>query len=265
MKKNIEKLKETMKILRSEKGCPWDKKQTISSLKPYIIEEAFEVVEAIDNLDNSKESLDELKKELGDLLLQVVFISQMASEQNLFDFEDVADAINTKLIVRHPHVFGDETVKDADEVLKNWNQIKKDKENKKRLLDGIPQSMPSILLAQRYAERAATVGFDWENVEGPLEKLQEEISELKEAISLGDKKHIFDETGDVLCASVNVARKLEIRADDALKECAKRFKNRFDTMEELNPEVTNSTMTLEEMENLWQKAKQKIAEKKENE
>ena len=169
----IERLKAIMATLRGPNGCPWDRKQSIPSLKPYIIEEAYEVVEAID------QGTDELQDELGDLLLQIVFVSQMAQEQGLFDFDSVAERISDKLVRRHPHVFGDTKVADADEVVQNWNQIKKDKEAKKYLLDGIPTAMPATLLTQRYADRAASVGFDWGKWEDTLAKITEETDELK--------------------------------------------------------------------------------------
>ncbi|HNT29117.1 MAG TPA: nucleoside triphosphate pyrophosphohydrolase, partial [bacterium] len=177
--RGIERLKAIMATLRGECGCPWDRKQTIPSLKPYVIEEAYEVVEAMD------EGPDELQDELGDLLLQVVFIAQMAQEEGLFDFDSVAERISDKLVRRHPHVFGTTQVKDADEVVQNWNQIKKDKEAKKYLMDGIPTAMPATLLTQRYADRAASVGFDWGRWEDTLAKIAEETAELKEAVASG--------------------------------------------------------------------------------
>lgn len=250
--RGIDRLIEIMRILRSENGCPWDKKQSINSLKPYIVEEAFEVVEAI---DQDKASLVD---ELGDLLLQIVFVSQIAGEQGDFQFDDVANAISDKLVRRHPHVFGDATVKDAEEVLANWNKIKKEKEAKKYLLDGIPTAMPSVLLAQRYADRAASVGFDWQKWQDVLPKVEEEMQELHEAVASGNKDEIFHEMGDVLFVIVNLARKLGVNAEDSLRACSLRFKKRFDTMEEIDQNITAGTMSLDEMEEVYQKAKRKL-------
>ncbi len=249
-KEGIEKLLEIMKMLRDpETGCPWDIKQSIESLKPYIIEEAYETVEAID-----KGTL-ELKDELGDLLLQVVFVSQIASENGDFTFNDVAENICSKLIRRHPHVFGDISVKDADEVLSNWNKIKKSKENKKHLLDGTPTSMPSLLYAARVSEKAASIGFDWDRWEGSMEKLHEEIGELKDAVDADDRENMIEEMGDLLFAAANLARKLKIDPEDALKKSSLKFKRRFTIMEDDSPEMTEGKMSLDELESLWLKAK----------
>lgn len=253
---NIGRLIDIMQKLRQPDGCPWDKKQTITSLRPYIIEEAFETVEALDNFDvESADSVQELVKELGDLLLQVVFVSQIASESNLFSLDDVAAAISDKLVERHPHVFGDETAKDADEVLLNWNRIKKTKESKRYLLDGIPPAMPAVNLAQRYSSRAASIGFDWKTWEDCLPKVYEELDELKEAIATGDREHIESEAGDALFAVVNLARKLDVDSEKALKKAALRFRQRFEVMEQLNSALIDGDTPLEEMEELWQKAK----------
>ena len=255
----IEKLLEVMRTLRGEHGCPWDKEQTIQSLRPYIIEEAFETVEALDEFDRDKpETLAELKKELGDLLLQVVFVSQIASEEGLFNFEDVAEAITAKLITRHPHVFGDEKVADSAEVLKNWNLIKKNKESRKHLLDGIPKSMPSVLISQRYASRAASVGFDWKNTEDTWKKVEEEKAELVEAVNENDQNHIEEEFGDLMFALVNYGRKLGLDSEKALKRCAGKFKARFDEMENIDPAFVEGGKPLEELEELWLKAKKNL-------
>ncbi len=251
----IERLKAIMATLRGPNGCPWDRKQSIPSLKPYIIEEAYEVVEAID------QGTDELQDELGDLLLQIVFVSQMAQEQGLFDFESVADRISDKLVRRHPHVFGDTQVKDADEVVQNWNQIKKDKEAKKYLLDGIPTAMPATLLTQRYADRAASVGFDWGKWEDTLAKIAEETAELKEAVASGDPDRTFHEMGDLLAAVVNLSRKLGVNPEDSLRHCALRFRERFNKMEELDPTTTDGKHSLDDLEALWQRAKRELKKK----
>lgn len=261
---NIIRLIDVMHRLRQPDGCPWDRKQTITSLRPYIIEEAFETVEALDNLDvKDSDSVQELVKELGDLLLQVVFVSQIASESQLFQLDDVAKAITDKLVERHPHVFGDETAKDADEVLLNWNKIKKSKEHRRYLLDGIPTAMPAVNLAQRYSSRAASIGFDWKTWQDCLPKVYEELDELKEAIAEGDSEHIESEAGDVIFAVVNLVRKLDVDSEKALKKAAGRFKSRFEVMEQLNSALIDGEMPLEEMEELWQKAKKIIREERE--
>jgi len=244
-----------MRTLRSEQGCPWDRKQTLQSLKPYIIEEAYEVVEAID------QGKDVLENELGDLLLQIVFVAQIAEEQGLFSFDSVADRIADKLVRRHPHVFDTMQVKDADEVVQNWNRIKRDKEEKQYLLDGIPTAMPATLLAQRYADRAASVGFDWGDWRDILVKIAEETAELREAAEAGDKEQTFHEMGDILAAVVNLARKLGINAEEALRHCALRFRERFNKMEEIDPTITDGTHSLDDLEALWQRAKQELGKK----
>ena len=260
--KGITRLLELMATLRSPQGCPWDREQTMTSLRPYVIEEAFETVEALDSLDTAdKLSVLELQKELGDLLLQVVFISQMAKEEGLFEFDDVADIIAEKLVARHPHVFGDTKVADSSEVLTNWNLIKKKKENRKYLLDGIPKAMPAVNLSQRYASRAASVGFDWEKWQDVLVKLDEETQELKDAVENNDQKNMEHELGDMLFAVVNLGRKLGIDSEKALKMCAERFKNRFDRMEELDPSFIDGNKPLDELEALWQKAKKELKDR----
>ncbi len=255
----IGKLLEVMAVLRGENGCPWDKEQSIQSLRPYIIEEAFETVEALDEFDRSiPESVIELKKELGDLLLQVVFIAQMACEENIFDFNDIAETLTHKLVSRHPHVFGEDHCRNSAEVLTNWNLIKRKKEERKHLLDGIPRSMPAVLLAQRYAGRAASVGFDWEKWEDVTDKIEEERLELLEAVKTGDMNEIEHELGDLLFAVINLGRKLGVDNEKALKMCAERFKARFDKMEDLDPSFIEGGRPVAELEELWQKAKKEL-------
>jgi len=253
--KSIDKLLDVMTHLRSKQGCPWDVKQTFSSLKPYIIEEAFEVVEAID------EHPDNLKEEMGDLLLQVVFLAQIAKELNLFNFEDVAEGIANKLIRRHPHVFENANAETAEQVITNWNKIKKEQENKKHLLDGIPSAMPALLYSQRLSSRASSIGFDWDDASGALSKVKEETKELIEAIEKNDKENIEEEIGDLLFSLVNVSRKLDVNSEQALKKSAKKFKSRFDKMEELNHSIIDGEMSINELEELWQAAKKAISAK----
>jgi len=255
-KKGIERLIEVMEILRSENGCPWDREQTLQSLKPYIIEEAFEVVEAID------EHPEKLKDELGDLLLQVVFQAQIASETELFNFTDVADGIVNKLIRRHPHVFGDSSVESSKDVIVNWNKIKKDTEEKKYLMDGIPVAMPALGLAQRFSDRASSIGFDWEKWEDALLKFEEELGELREALASGNSDEIFHEAGDLLFAASSIVRKIGVNSEEALRSSAKRFKERFNIMEEINSDIIEGNLSLEELEECWQQAKKEIAKKR---
>ncbi len=254
--RGVERLREIMRTLRGPEGCPWDRKQTVASLKPYIIEEAFEVVEAMDH------GPDELEDELGDLLLQIIFVSQIAEEEGLFTLDSVAERIADKLVRRHPHVFGKTAVKDANEVVQNWNKIKKDKEAKKYLLDGIPTAMPATLLAQRYADRAASVGFDWGDWRDTLAKIAEETAEIKEVAETGDTEGTFHEMGDLLAAVVNLSRKLGVNAEDALRRCALRFRERFNKMEELDPTVTDGKHSLDDLEALWQQAKKELEKEK---
>ncbi|MFO7734715.1 MAG: nucleoside triphosphate pyrophosphohydrolase [bacterium] len=262
----MKKLRKIMKKLRGENGCPWDREQDFDTLKPYVIEEAFEVVEAVDNLEiNKQESIEELKKELGDLLLQVVFMSRIAEEKNLFSLDDVENAVSDKLVSRHPHVFSSKKVETAGEVLAEWSRIKKQKEGKKHLLDGIPFSMPAISVAKRYAERAATVGFDWSSPEEVLEKIDEESAELKEAVMQRNRDAVRHETGDLLFAVINCARKMGIDSEDALKRCARRFRERFELMEKMAPDLIDGKKSIDELEKLWQESKRRINKKGKNE
>ena len=195
----LDRLLHIMSLLRAEDGCPWDRKQTLQTLKPYLIEEAYEVLDAIDEGD-----AEEHRQELGDLLLQVVFQSQLRKEEGVFDFFGVAGAISDKLLRRHPHVFGDGTANTAEEVLTTWEEVKKT-EGRKSLLSGIPKYLPGLQKAHRIGEKTARVGFDWPNLAGPREKIGEELAELEEATTLEEQRH---EVGDLLMSVVNYARHL---------------------------------------------------------
>jgi tetrapyrrole methylase family protein/MazG family protein len=253
--KPIERLVEIMRILRSPRGCPWDHKQTLHTLKDHLVEESHEVLDAIDSGDRRK-----LCDELGDLLLQVVFQAQVCSEEGSFAFDDVARAIVEKLIRRHPHVFGDTKVIGADEVLKNWEQIKKTEkgEEPRSTLEGIPKSLPALHKAHLVQKRAARVGFDWENVNGALDKLEEEIAEIREAVRGGDEKKMGDEVGDLLFAAVNVSRFLGQNPEDLLHRTIAKFTRRFQVIEQTVHAQGRklSDCTLDEMESIWQQAKQ---------
>ncbi len=255
-KYSFEDLVRIMEKLRSPEGCPWDRKQTHESLLPYLLEETYEVVDAV-----KKGNDEELKEELGDLLLQVVFHSQIAKERGAFDIDDVVDSIAKKLIHRHPHVFeGREDIKTAEDVNREWEKLK-EKEGKKKesLLDGIPESMPALERAYKLQKRAAKVGFEWENFDGIKEKLIEELSEIEAELKRGDRKKLEEEVGDLLFMAVNLARFLGIHPEIALRRANEKFERRFRHIEERAKEMGKNPeeMTLDEMEALWQEAKEK--------
>lgn len=246
---NFDDLVEIVKILRKE--CPWDRKQTHESIKDNLIEEAYEAVEAIDQND-----FDELKKELGDLLLHVVFHSNMATETDSFTIEEVIYTIQDKLIRRHPHVFGDEVAEDEQQVAENWETIKL-KEGKQSVLDGIPKHLPSLIRAQRMQEKASNVGFDWPETNQVWEKLEEELRELREALNSGDIEESREEFGDLLFSLVNLGRFFDLNAEDALRLTNRKFEKRFRYIEErLSKEGINiSDATLEQLDKYWDQAK----------
>lgn len=250
----IARLIQIMEQLRNKDfGCPWDLKQTPSSLKPYILEEAYEVIEAID--DNNPE---EMKKELGDLLLQVVFQAQIAKESKQFDFEAVAKSISDKLISRHPHIFETSEQLTPEEVKVNWEQLKMTKEGKKRILDGIPKSFNALLRSFRIQEKAAAVGFEWPDTEGILNKLAEETEELHQAIRNNDMHNAEEELGDMLFVLVNLAKRLNINPEDALQKTNNKFIKRFNYIEEhlANEKSSFDKKSLEELDAIWVKAKE---------
>jgi len=247
----FERLKEIMKELRAK--CPWDKKQTHASLRPYLIEEAYETLEAID-----REDPDELREELGDLLLQIVFHAELAEEKGQFTIDDVVRGISDKMVSRHPHVFGDAQYETAEEVVGQWEERKKE-EGKLRdsILEGIPESMPALLRAQRLQSRAAKVGFDWEHVKDVLDKVEEEFGEFREALHERDEDKVEDELGDILFALVNVSRFTGINAENALRRTIAKFIKRFRHIEMKASEEGRELrdMSLEEMEQHWQDSK----------
>src|SRR5437870_1166184 len=263
--RQFEKLIEIMATLRGPNGCPWDKQQDFNSLKPMLVEEVYEVLEAIENDD-----FDGLSEELGDLLLHVVFHAHLAKEAGQFDINTVIQKISDKLVRRHPHVFGNEQASTPEEVIKNWEAIKAQEKAEKlknrtpeqrSLLEGIPSKLPAIHEAHQISSRAARVGFDWPDVEGIFDKLQEEVRELKEVISAGadegKRERLEDEIGDMLFVIVNIARYLKIDSEAALKHANRKFKSRFQYMEsELARQGKSLEQTsLGEMEALWQRAK----------
>ncbi len=248
----FKKLVEIMAKLRSENGCPWDRKQTLETLKTFLIEEAYETVDAIDEKD-----FDKLKEELGDLLLQIVFQSRIAEECGKFTIKDVLKTINDKMIRRHPHVFGNHKVNSTSEVLENWEKIKaKERERKKEkgFLSGIAKKLPALQVAYQIGVKTSRIGFDWKTPQEVEEKFKEEWKEFKKAEKEGNRKRIKEEIGDVLFTIAQIARKYDIDPEDALRETNKKFMKRFKHIEE-NTDIYNSD--LEQMEKLWQEAKHK--------
>lgn len=250
MYKNLEKLIEIIEILRSPQGCKWDREQTHSSLKPNMLEEAYEAVDAINDNDMSH-----LKEELGDVLLQVVLHSQIAKEEHSFDIEDVAQTLNEKLIHRHPHVFGDTKVSSTQEILANWEKLKKEeKPHRKSIMDGISKSQSALMSAQKISKKAVKVGFEWDKEETLYDCVMSEIDEFKEACIEGDFQHEEEELGDILFAIVNLARWNKIDAEQALIKANKKFIKRFKKMEEIATKPLEE-YTFDEYDKLWKSAK----------
>ncbi|MBO8127781.1 MAG: nucleoside triphosphate pyrophosphohydrolase [Peptococcaceae bacterium] len=254
---NLRPLVEVMARLRGENGCPWDKKQSHQTLKPYLIEETYEVLEAIDKGD-----MHSLCEELGDLLLQIVFHAQIASEKDLFNIDDVIRTIVEKMVRRHPHVFGSTEVNSASEVLVNWEKIKQEEKAQKpdrqrSLLDSIPRQLPALLQAERVQSKVARVGFDWPDYRGALDKLREEMSELEQVLAGGSYDEQKSELGDLLFAAVNVARLNKIDAEDALRQTLDKFKRRFTYIEQKATKTNRdlALVPLEEMDRWWEEAK----------
>ncbi len=249
----FDKTVEIMRKLRSEHGCPWDRKQTHQTLKSYLIEEVYELMEAIDEGDPEK-----MKEELGDLLFQIVFHAQLASERGEFNIRDVLEGINQKMLSRHPHVFGTEQLDTAEQVLKRWDEFKK-KEGKlqESLLEGVPKAMPSLLRAKKVQERASKVGFDWSELNEVLEKVKEEFSEFVESLRHDKKEEIEEELGDLFFSLVNLSRFVKVNPEDALQKTTSKFIKRFQYIENKARQLGKSLqdMSLEEMDALWEEAK----------
>lgn len=257
--KSFERLIEIMASLRGRNGCPWDREQTRQSLKPFLIEETYEVIEAIDEDDPEK-----IKEELGDLLFQIIFHSRIAEERGEFDIHDVIERILDKMISRHPHVFGEERYETSEEVLKQWEERKKEEgKTRESILEGIPKELPSLLRAQKIQARVAKVGFDWEKVEDVLKKLDEELEEFREALDKQDQEAIEDELGDIFFVLVNISRFVGVNPEDALRKTISKFISRFRYIEMKAAETGRnlSDMTLNEMDTLWEEAKKKDARK----
>jgi len=259
----IERLHEIMTRLRDpETGCPWDREQTLASLKPCVLEETYELLAAMDRPDDRANYIEEL----GDVLLQVMFQSVMAEQEGRFSFDDVANAISDKLVHRHPHIFGDAVAKDAATVLRNWEQLKQlehRKETRHSALDGVPPTLPGLLKAQRTQEKAARIGFDWKDAKGPLDKIREELAELESEVAArpsdrpADSDRVKEELGDLLFSVTNLARHLKVDSESALEGSTAKFAHRFRTVEEAAKADGKSLrdMTLAEMDALWDAAK----------
>lgn len=228
MSEPVGRLREIVARLRAPDGCPWDREQTHESLRSALLEETYELVEAIDRSDD-----DNLREELGDLLLHVVMHAQMAGERGAFEFDEVATEICEKLIRRHPHVFGDVAAEDSAEVIRQWEEIKRaEKGERKSILDGVPRSLPALMRAQSLQKKAARAGFDWKDASGVVAKLEEEIAELKSAVESRNQSEVADETGDLLFTVVNLARKLGEDAELALTQATDKFVERFQGVED---------------------------------
>lgn len=244
-----------IEVLRSPGGCPWDIEQTHESIRRNLLEEAYEVCEAIDEKDP-----EHLKEELGDLLMQVLFHARIEEEQGSFNLDDVADASVRKLIYRHPHVFGDVTVDGSGDVVRNWDELKKKEKAQTtvtRTMTDVAETLPALWRAEKIQKKAAKAGFDWPDVKGAMEKLHEETDELQAAINEGDAAHVEEELGDLLFTAVNIARFMKTDPETALHRCCEKFIRRFDYVEQ---EVDRrgrklSDMTLDEMDTLWEQGK----------
>ena len=246
----LERLVDIIAVLRSENGCPWDREQTHRSLRPNMLEEAYEAVDAID--DNN---IPNLREELGDVLLQVVLHAQIAKDEGEFDIEDVAKELSEKLIHRHPHVFGDTKVSSTDEILSNWDKLKKEEKTyRKSILDGISKSQSALMSAQKISKKVVKVGFEWDSVESLKDCIKSEYREFDEAVQSGNKDLMEDEMGDIFFATVNLARWYKIDAEQALLRANKKFTARFKKMEELATKPLEE-YTFEEFNNLWKCAK----------
>lgn len=257
-KYNVYDLVRVIKALRSEGGCPWDIEQTHATLKRNLIEEAYEVIEAI-----NKNDMEMLREELGDVLLQVVFHAQIESETGLFDIDDVADENCKKMIQRHPHVFGEINVNSVDDVLTNWDAIKRQTKGQKttsQAIDSVPREFPALMRADKVQAKAAKAGFDWTEVDGALDRLSEEIEELRNAIASGKTDEISDELGDVLFSAVNVSRFVKVDAEEALTASTDKFIARFKIVEKLAQErsIDMKTADLEVLDTLWDEAKKSL-------
>jgi tetrapyrrole methylase family protein/MazG family protein len=254
MSLTIDRLVEIIRKLRSPEGCPWDREQDLYSIKEHFMEEAYELLDALDNKD-----IENIREELGDIIFHAVFHSVMAEDENKFSIDDVLNEINEKLVRRHPHVFGTETVNGTEDVIVNWDKIKaEEKKNRARsFFEGVPVSFPPLRRAEKLQKKARKVGFDWANTDDCMAKVREEFSEFEEAVAEGNREHIEHELGDIMFALVNVSRFLDVNPDEALRKCNKRFISRFEYIGKKLAEkgLTYENVSLEEMDRLWNEAK----------
>ncbi len=248
--KEIERFLEVVSTLRRE--CPWDRKQTMESLRDNTIEECYELVDAINNQDYNN-----VKEELGDLLLHVAFYAKIASEEGRFDIADVAHSVTEKLIYRHPHVYGNTAVKDSGEVVEAWERLKQKEKQREDILSGVPTQLPAVMRAYKIQKKAASVGFDWPDRESVWDKVKEELLELEVEIERDDHDKIEEELGDLLFAIVNLARRYNIKPEDALQRCNQKFIDRFGYVQRgaRNMGVALESLTWEEMDSFWNEAK----------
>ncbi len=256
-KYTFEEFVEIVRLLRAPGGCPWDREQTHKSIRNDFLEETYEAADAIDTADDTA-----LCEELGDVLLQVALHSQIASEEESFNISDVIDTVARKMILRHPHVFGEVQVENSDEVLSNWDKIKmaeKSQETATDTLKSVPQAFPALMRAQKVQKRAAKAGFDWSEVEGPLLKVEEETAELKNAVKIGNAEEIFEEFGDLLFSAVNVSRFIGVNSEEALSAATNKFISRFAKVEQLaiSRGIDMKTASLETLDKLWDEVKVK--------
>ncbi len=254
---NIEDLVEIIRLLRAPGGCPWDAEQTHESIKKNLIEETYEVIEAINKDDKAL-----LCEELGDLMMQIALHSEMEAEAGVFDINDVANGVCKKLVERHPHVFGEVTISGVDDVLTNWDAIKRKTKGQKtttQSMISVPRELPGLMRATKLQKKAADVGFDWPDVCGALDKLEEEIAELRAAIGAGDSRNIKEELGDILFSAVNVSRFIKVDAEEAITDASDKFLARFTQVEALANErgIDMKNSSLEELDALWDEVKAK--------
>lgn len=257
---NIDDLISIIELLRAPGGCPWDREQTHQSIKKNFIEETYEVIEAI-----NKESVEGLREELGDVLMQISLHCQMEKEKGNFDFDDVCNELCEKLVVRHPHVFGDVNAENTDEALKSWDSVKQKTKGIKSQYESmvsVPRELPALMRAQKVQAKAAKVGFDWQDKDGAISKVHEEINELLNAVERNNQPDIEDEFGDLLFSCVNVSRFLNVDSEEALTKATDKFMQRFEIVEKLASEkgISMKTSSLEELDKLWDRAKEILAE-----
>jgi tetrapyrrole methylase family protein/MazG family protein len=258
MNNNFDDLVNLSKYLRGQQGCPWDKEQNLQTLKSFIIEEAYEVVQAIESEDR-----DEIVEELGDLFFQVIFAAQIGSEERKFNIDVIINQLYSKLVRRHPHVFGEYKAKNAEQAVKRWQSEKLKEKKRKRTLLQIPANMPALLRAQRVGEKASNVGFDWQSPADVLDKIEEEISELKDEIKKGNKDGIEQEWGDLVFSIVNLGRHLNLDGESSAHRAINKFIDRFAKIEDKAKEQEKqvSELTLKEMDIIWDKIKSKYKDK----